>query len=185
MTKAVFLDRDGTINREVDNLRTVSELKILAGASRAIATLNKLGFLVIMITNQPVVGRGWITEKELDAIHAVLIKRLAEKGAVIDAIYYCPHHPKANLRKYRLQCRCRKPNAGMIKSAVKKYKIDLKKSFVIGDSTRDILAGKRAKMKTILVETGYAGNDGSFAVKPDFAAKNLQEAVDIIRKHAK
>lgn len=180
--KAVFLDRDGVINREVDVLRNLKQLRLLPGAAQAIRQLNKLGFLIIVVTNQPVIARGWLTEKEVGAIHNVLIKRLAQKGAGIDAIYYCPHHPNANLKEYRCNCRCRKPNIGLIKKAVKKFKINVKISFMIGDSTRDILAGKRAGLKTILVETGYAGKDGKYDVKPDFRIKNLSEAIKIIKK---
>lgn len=183
--KAVFLDRDGTINKEVDVLRDVKQLKLLPGVGQAIKKINQLGFLVIIVTNQPVIARGWLKEKEVDAIHAVLVKRLHKKGTKIDAVYYCPHHPNANLKKYRLLCRCRKPNIGMIKKAVRKFKIDSRKSFLIGDSTGDILAGKRAKLKTILVKTGYGGKDGKYQVKPDFTVKNLTEAVKIIKKYAK
>ena len=180
--KAVFLDRDGTINKEVDNLRRLKDLRILPGAARAIKKINKLGFLAVVITNQPVVSRGWLTEPELDRIHAVLIRRLGRKGAKLDAIYYCPHHKDAQIRKYRVLCACRKPNIGLILKAAKKFKIDLKKSFMVGDSTRDILAGKKAKMRTILVKTGYAGKDGKYNVKPDFVAKNLMQAAKIIER---
>jgi len=183
--RAVFLDRDGTINREVGNLRSVGQLRILPGVAHAIKELNKLGFLVIVATNQPVVARGWVTEKEIDAIHAVLVSRLGRRGAKIDAIYYCPHHPEANLKKYRLQCRCRKPNIGMIIRATKGLDVDLRRSFMAGDSTRDILTGKKAGLKTILIRTGYAGKDGKYAVRADFTAKNLSQAVKIIKKNAK
>ncbi len=185
MTKAVFLDRDGVINREVDVLRSVKQLRILPKAAEAIRKINRIGFLAIVITNQPVVARGWLTEKEVDRIHAVLIKRLGAKGAKLDAIYYCPHHPNANLKKYRMKCSCRKPNIGLIKKAAKNFGINLKKSFMVGDSTRDILAGKRAGMKTILVKTGYAGKDRKYDVKPDFTATDLNKAVGIIKKHVK
>lgn len=180
--RAIFLDRDGTINREVDNLRNVRELKILPHVARAISQLNRLGFLVIVISNQPVVARGWLSEQGVDEINNVLLKRLAKKDARIDAIYYCPHHPNANKQKYCANCRCRKPNIGMIQKAVKYFKIDLNKSFFIGDSTRDMLAGSRAGVKTILVKTGYGGNDKMYKVKPDAIAKNLYEAVTIIKK---
>ncbi len=183
--KAVFLDRDGTINKEVEYLRDLGRLRILPGAGRAIAKLNRLGFLVVIVTNQPVVARGWLDEKELDEIHAILIRRLKKDGAKIDAVYYCPHHPKANLKKYRLFCRCRKPNIGMITKAVKKFKINIKKSFMVGDSTRDILTGKRVGLKTILVKTGYGGQDGKYKIRPDFVAKNLLGAVKIVSKYAK
>ncbi len=183
--KAVFLDRDGVINREVDNLKSVKQLRLLPNAAASIRGINRLGFLAIVVTNQPVIARGWLTKGGLWEIHKELMRRLAAKGAKIDEIYYCPHHPNANLKKYRVQCRCRKPNTGMIKAAAKKIGINLKKSFIIGDSTRDILTGKRAKLKTILLKTGYAGQDGKYNVKPDFIAKDLNEAVKIIKKHAK
>ena len=190
MNKAVFLDRDGVINREVDVLRSLKQLRLLPRVAQSIKELNKLGFLIIVVTNQPVIARGWLTEEEVDVIHDVLIKRLFQKGAKIDAIYYCSHHPQANLEKYRRQCQCRKPNIGMIKQAVKEFsirgkKINLNQSFIIGDSTRDILTGKRAKLKTILVKTGYAGQDGKYNVKPNFIAGNLSEAVKIIKKYEK
>lgn len=183
LSKAVFLDRDGTINKEVDVLRDVKQLRILSGAAKAIKLINNLGFLAIIITNQPVIARGWLTEKEVDAIHGILVRRLNKKGAKIDAVYYCPHHPNANLKKYRLICKCRKPCVGMIKEAVKQLKVNSKRSFLIGDSTGDILAGKRAGLKTILVKTGYGGKDGKYKTAPDFIAKNLTEAVRIIQKN--
>lgn len=179
--KAVFLDRDGTINVEVDNMRGVEQLRILPYVSDAIKKLNKLGFLVIVVTNQPVIARGWASEKEVEKIHEVLLKRLGKRGAKLDAIYYCPHHPDANLKKYRLRCRCRKPNIGMLVKAIKQYNISKKGSWMIGDNTRDILTGRKAGLKTILVKTGYAGKDGRYDVKPDFIAKNLSAAVKIIK----
>jgi histidinol-phosphate phosphatase family protein len=181
MNKAVFLDRDGVINREVDVLRSLKQLRLLPRVAQAVRQLNKLGFLIIVVTNQPVIARGWLTKKGLEKIHQVLIERLAKKGARIDAIYYCPHHPNANLKKYRRRCQCRKPNIGLIKKAVKKFKINVKESFMVGDGTGDILAGQRAGLKTILVETGYAGKDGKYDIKPDFIIKNLNEAIKIIK----
>ncbi|MEK7181170.1 MAG: HAD-IIIA family hydrolase [Patescibacteria group bacterium] len=184
--KAVFLDRDGTINKEVDILRDLKQLKILPRAAEAIKKINQLGYLAIIITNQPVIARGWLTEKEVDHIHAVLINRLAKKGAKIDAVYYCPHHPNANLKKYRVKCRCRKPDIGMIRKAVKDFKINIKNSFLIGDTLKwDIKAGQKAGLKTILVKTSYAGKDNYYDIKPDFVVKNLFEAVKIIKKHGK
>jgi histidinol-phosphate phosphatase family protein len=184
--RAVFLDRDGTINREVDVLRRLKQLRLLPNVSRAIRDLNRFGYLVVVITNQPVVARGWITEKYLREIHGDLTRRLARSGAWIDAIYYCPHHPNANLKKYRMACSCRKPEIGMIKNAAKDLNIKLdRNSFFVGDSSRDMLAGKRAKLTTILVKTGYAGADGKYDAKPDYVAKNLLAAVGIIKRHGK
>lgn len=185
MKKAIFLDRDGTINKEVDILRNIKQLRILPGAARAIKAFNNLGYLVVIVTNQPVIARGWLTEKEVDAIHGVLIKRLMKNDAKIDAIYYCPHHPHATIKKYRLVCRCRKPNIGMIQKALTAFNINPRKSFMIGDMSWDIIAGKKAGLRTILVKTGYGGKDGKASALPDFIAKNLMEALEIIKKNEK
>lgn len=191
MRKAVFLDRDGTIIHELDNMRLsdLPRMRFTPKAAEAIKILNDLGFLVIIATNQPVVSRGLATEKEVDEIHAILVRRLARKGAKIDAVYSCPHHPEATLPKYRVRCRCRKPNIGMIVRAMKKFPINLKKSFWIGDRIADIMGAKKAGIKMILVKTGYGmdslsqvGRYGKGYGKPDFVAKNLAEAVRIIRK---
>ncbi len=184
---AVFFDRDGTLILESSNtkLENFERVRLFPGVAEAVKTLNKLGFLIIVVTNQPVVARGFATKKEVDAIHALLAQRLAKKGAKIDAVYFCPHHPEATLPKYRIRCRCRKPNIGMILQAVKKFNIDLKKSFIVGDRTADIAAGNRAKIKMILVKTGSAGRDGKHAGKPDFIARNLKEAASIIKREAK
>ncbi len=179
---AVFLDRDGTIIRQVELLHKPSEVKLLPGAARAIQAFNKLGYLTVIVTNQPVIARGIIGSKEVDEIHALLINRLGRCGAKIDAVYFCPHHPKANVKKYRMACKCRKPEIGMILQAAKKYNIDLKKSFMVGDSTRDVLTGNRAKLKTILVKTGHGGKDvWQFENKPDFVVRNLGEAAKIVK----
>ncbi len=180
---AVFLDRDGTIIRQVELLHKAKDVKILSRAALAIKAMNKLGYLTVIVTNQPVVARGISTPKEVDQIHALLIGRLGKSNAKIDAVYYCPHHPNATVKKYRLKCKCRKPEIGMILDAAKKYGIDLKKSFMVGDSTRDTQAGNRAKLKTILVKTGHGGKDvWQFESKPDFIVKNLAGAVRVIKK---
>ena len=182
--RAVFLDRDGTLIRQVELMHSVAELHLLPGAARAIAELNRLGFLVIVVTNQPVVARGLIGPKEVDAIHAVLIHRLRGKNAKIDGIYFCPHHPEATLSEYRLRCSCRKPEPGMILRGLKDFKIDPKKSFMVGDALIDVVSGKKAGLKTILVKTGpgHARLDEQYKnVKPDFMAKNLQQAVQFIK----
>jgi mannose-1-phosphate guanylyltransferase/phosphomannomutase len=183
MKRAVFLDRDGTIIKEIGylTLRDIGRVRFFKGAAEAIKKLNQLGFIVVVVTNQPVVARGLATEKEIDKIHAILVNRLAKKGAKIDAIYSCPHHPEATLPKYRVRCRCRKPNIGMIMKAAKKFTINLKKSFIVGDRTADIAAGQRAGVTVVLVKTGYGGKDGKYDGKPDFVARNLREAVEIIK----
>jgi D,D-heptose 1,7-bisphosphate phosphatase len=182
--RAVFLDRDGTLNKEVDVLRDLRQLRVLQGVPAAIRVLNKLGYLVVVVTNQPVIARGWLTPKGVEEIHDVLRARLKRRGAHINAVYYCPHHPSANLKKYRAVCKCRKPATGMIDQAIKDLKITRRGSFMIGDATSDMLAGKKAKLTAILVKTGYAGKDGKYKIKPDFTAKDLQAAVKIIKRNA-
>lgn len=184
MRPAAFLDRDGTVIREVDNLESLRQLRLLPGAASAIHSLNRLGFLVILVTNQPVVARGWITQLELEAIHEELRRRLATKDARIDAIYYCPHHPNANLKRYRKSCVCRKPNIGLFRKAAKDFGISMNRSFSIGDRTVDIEAGKRAGLQTILVHTGYKGRDGKYPASPDFKVKNLSQAAALIKRYA-
>lgn len=180
------MDRDGTIIRQVELLHKPSQLKVFPDAAKAIRVFNKLGYVVIIITNQPVVARGMIGPKEVDRIHAVLIDRLAKRGAKIDAVYFCPHHPKANMKKYRMVCKCRKPSPGMMLQAAKEHGIDLKKSFLIGDSTQDVLAGNRAKVTTVLVTTGHGGKDPwQHEGTPDFIAKNLKQAATFIQKETR
>ncbi len=184
--KAVFLDRDGTIIHHVDFMHRAVDLKFFPQTASAIKSLNQLGFLVVIITNQPVIARGIVTPKEVDVIHAVLIDRLNKKGARIDAVYFCPHHPNADLKKYRLKCRCRKPEPGLILKALKKFNIDPKSSFMIGDALIDIAAGERAKLKTIFVETGpgHARDRELKETKPDFRVVNLTGAVKIIKQNS-
>ena len=181
--KAVFLDRDGTIIKQVELMHSVEDLHLLPGVARAISALNKLGFLVVVVTNQPVVARGIIGPKEIDNIHAVLIERLNGKGAKIDAVYFCPHHPEATMPEYRLRCRCRKPEPGMILKGLKKLNINPKKSFMIGDALIDVVSGQKAGLKTILVKSGpgHARLDEKYKnTKTDFTVKNLAQAVKII-----
>lgn len=180
--KAVFLDRDGTIIKHEELMASVDKLRLLPGAARAINAFNRLGFLVVIVTNQPVVARGIIGPKEIDEIHAVLIERLRGKGAHVDCVYFCPHHPEATMPKYRLRCRCRKPEPGMILKGLKKLNINPKKSFMVGDSLIDIVSGKKAGLKTILVKTGpgHRLDEKYKDVKPDFTVKNLMQAAKAI-----
>ena len=183
MKKAIFIDRDGTLNREVDVLRDIKQLEVFPNAAPALKALSELGYYIVLITNQPVIARGWLTEAQVDEIQAELKRRIETDGGVINAMYYCPHHPNANLPEYRTECDCRKPNIGMITRATKEHDLDLQQSWMIGDMTGDIVAGKKAGLKTILVKTGYAGTDGKHDVKPDYEAADISEAVEIIGKH--
>ena len=183
-TKAIFLDRDGTIIRHVPYLHEPAKVKIISNAARAIKLINRLGFLAIVITNQPVIAHGLIDPVGVDHIHALIIRRLAKKGAKVDAVYFCPHHPNGTVKKYKLRCRCRKPNTGMIIKAVRKFNIDIKKSFVVGDETADVMLGKKAGLRSILIKTGRGGKDAKFKVAPDFHAQNLNEAIKLIKLYA-
>lgn len=186
MKRAVFLDRDGVIlaltDEFLNELSHVRQMRLLPGAAKGIRMLNKAGFLVFIHTNQAVVARGRLTEEKLQMIHRVLLGRLKKNGARIDAIYYCPHHPRGSVKKYRIICACRKPGIGNIRKAARQFSLNLRQSFIVGDNTRDILTGKRAHMKMILVKTGNAGKDGEYAVKPDAVVKNLLEAAKFIKK---
>jgi histidinol-phosphate phosphatase family protein len=158
-------------------------LEILPRAGKAIKKLNAAGFKVIVITNQSVIAKAMATHKTLRAIHSKMIRHLKKDGATIDAIYYCPHHPKGTVKRYAIACDCRKPEIGMIKKAQKNFHIDLRHSFLVGDTTGDILAGKRAGMHTILVKTGHGGKDGNYRAIPHRIVKDLYEAVQYIMSH--
>ena len=181
MNKAVFLDKDGTINEDPGYLSHYRDLKLLPHAAPAIKLLNEAGFKVIVISNQSAVARGIIGEDMLQSINKALQKQLLSNGAYVDDIYYCPHHPSHGVYPYRNECECRKPHTGLITKAAKKHEIDLSKSFMVGDHSTDIEAGQKAGTKTILVLTGR-GREADLKVKPDHAANNLLEAVKWILK---
>ncbi len=174
---AAFLDRDGTIIRQVELMREVGQMRLLPGAAEAIRLFNQKEIPVLIVTNQPVVARGICTEDEVSLIHDELKRRLWSKGAHIDAIYFCPHHPNATVERYRVKCRCRKPGIGMFLRAEREQSIDLKRSVMIGDTTQDMLAGSRAGTRTILVKTGHGGRDPwQFGCTPDWTSRNLLDA---------
>ena len=176
----VFLDRDGVINEEVDMLYRMDQLRLVPGVSQAIGRLNSAGLPVVVVTNQPVVARGLCTEEELQGIHKELERRLNTEGAYLDAIYFCPHHEEADLLDYRKACPDRNPGTGMIQRATEEFNCELGECFVVGDRTADIQMGKDAGCHTILVETGYGGNDGKYPAVPDVVCKDLPEAVSWI-----
>ncbi len=180
---AVFLDRDGVLIRDVDHLCKEDQLRLLPGVASALSSLNRAGWLTIIISNQAAVAKGMLSEAEMYRIGEVLNSRIMGKGARLDAAYYCPHHLDGKVVKYAHKCSCRKPEPGLILKAVKEMNIDLKRSYLVGDKTGDILAGERAGVRTILVKTGYGGGDGKYPMRPDHVAKNLTEAVDIILKN--
>jgi len=183
---AIFLDRDGTINQEVNHLSSQDQFELLDGVGEAICQINAAGILAVIVTNQPVIARGELKESELQVIHNKMDTLLGRQGAYIDRLYYCPHHTdsgfEGEVKALKFDCDCRKPKIGLFIQAKKDLNIILEKSWVVGDSTRDIFAAQNAGMKSVLVQTGYAGKDGSFEVNPDFIAKDLSEAVKLILK---
>jgi len=183
----IFLDRDGTINHEVDFLDSPEELKLIDGSAEAIREANKMGWKVFIVTNQSGIARGLFSEQQLKKIHDALIEKLKSEGAFIDAIYYCPHHPEFGDAIYQIDCDCRKPKIGMLKTAANEFKISLPDSFMIGDKMIDIQTGINAGMTTILVLTGYGQEELKICkeqkIHINYVAKNLLEAVQIIKKH--
>jgi len=153
--RAVFLDRDGTINERVEYLSDPEEFKLLPKVAEAVKLLNKTDFKVIVVTNQAGVGRGYFTEEKLEEIHQEMKRQLRKEKVYIDAIYYCPHHPTEGIGKYRRNCWYRKPNPGMLEKAARDFNLDLARCYMIGDSMSDLEAGSRVNCKTILVLTGY------------------------------
>ncbi len=180
---AVFLDRDGTLTKRRELTWKKSQLKLQTGIIGFLRFLNSKKIPVIVITNQPVVARGLISEEEVRKLHDFLEKKLELSGVHVDQFYFCPHHPQATLPGYRRKCLCRKPGTGMLKEAKKDFSIDFKKSYFVGDMTQDILAGKRVGVKTILLEKGYKGLDGKHEITPDYNAKNFGKVIRIFKKN--
>ena len=158
---AIFLDRDGTITREVNLLHKPEQLELINGAAEAIRLINTSGYLAVIVTNQPVIARNLCSIDELELIHATLETMLGREHAYVNAIYYCPHHPDSGYpeerKEYKIKCECRKPAPGMLLQAAKDWNIDLANSYMIGDSPRDVAAGENAHVKqSILIATNEA-----------------------------
>jgi D-glycero-D-manno-heptose 1,7-bisphosphate phosphatase len=183
---AVFLDRDGTVNVDVEYLSDPDELVLLPGAGAAIAALNRAGYDVVVITNQSGIARGMLDEERLTAIHARLVELLAREGAHVDAIRYCPHHPTEGRPPYRADCDCRKPLPGMIVSAARELSSDLSRSWVVGDSMRDLQAGAALGVPGILVATGKDERHrlGELVRPEPRFAEDLQAAVALILRES-
>lgn len=187
--RAIFLDRDGTMNVSKGFISNADDLELIPGTIEAVKAINKSGALAIVITNQPVIARGECSFEELHNIHNKLKTLLGEKGAFVDDIFYCPHHPdkgfEGEVPELKFDCECRKPKTGMIDEAVDKYNIDLSKSYMVGDSTMDLELARNAGVKSVLVDTGFAGNDGKYDRSCDIEAKDLLDAVEKIIKDMK
>jgi D-glycero-D-manno-heptose 1,7-bisphosphate phosphatase len=181
----VFLDRDGTINTEVDFLSSPEALELIPRAGQAIHELNRLGTRVFVITNQSGIARGFFAEDDLTKVHARLEFLLEKHASQIDKIYYCPHHSTLGRAPYNIECDCRKPNSGMLETARREFGVRLDKSFVVGDRRVDMEAGRKAGTTTILVRTGYGAaeeEDCLAAGCTDFVVGNIYEAVQVIKQ---
>ena len=182
--RAIFLDRDGVLNEEVDQLSKIEDFRLYDFAAEAMKKINESDFMAIVVSNQPMVAKGFMSEKDAQEIQKKLETELGRRDAKIDAAYYCFHHPEKGFEgeraELKIECNCRKPKPGLLLQAKQDFNIDLKRSYMIGDQTVDILAGKNAGCKTILVQTGYAGKDARCEAKPDFTAANVLAAVEMV-----
>ncbi len=159
--RAVFLDRDGTVNVEKEYLHRTEEFEFIPGAPEAIRLLKNAGFLVIIVTNQSGIGRGYYDEAAVHRLHRFMDEQLAHHGTGVDAYYLCPHHPLHGIGEYRRECGCRKPLPGMLFEAAGEFSIDLTVSFIIGDRMADVEAGRAAGCRPILVRTGYGEKESA------------------------
>lgn len=176
--KAVFLDRDGTINKYVGFLRNIDEFELLDGAVEAIKKINASGYLAIVVTNQPVIARGEVSFEELERIHNKMETLLGKEGAYLDAIYFCPHHPHKGYEgerpELKFDCNCRKPKPGMLLKAAQDFNIDLAQSWMVGDGENDIKAGQNAGCRTALVGNGTYGQTVTVSSLKNFVEQYLK-----------
>ncbi len=183
--RAVFLDRDGTLIPDKDCLRSADGLELLPGVAEAIHDLNHHAWRTVVVTNQPVIAKGWCTEAGMQRMHNKLETLLGIEHAFLDRIYYCPHHPDKGFPgerpELKIACDCRKPDIGMVQRAVRQLNIDLKQSWLIGDTTTDLQTARNAGLRSILVRTGSGGKDGKHNAQADFVCDNLLDAVRLIQ----
>lgn len=181
---AVFLDRDGTLNVEINRVASADDLNLIDGVTKPLCRLNRSRYRTVIVTNQPVIARGDCDEAELRNVHNKLETLLGRDGAYVDAIYYCPHHPHGGYEgerpELKIVCSCRKPAPGLVFQAAEDLNIDLRKSWLIGDSTTDIMTARAAGLKSVLVRTGHAGRDGQYPARANFEFPSFSSAVDFI-----
>lgn len=182
----IFLDRDGTINEEVEFLSDPKELRLIPRAAEAIRQANELGAAVCVVTNQSGIARGLVSEEQLVVIHQAMDQMLAREGARIDAYYHCPHHPTLGEGPLRVECDCRKPRTAMVERAVARFDIDTTRSFVVGDRLLDVRLAMAIGATGILVRTGYGATVLSAPIPEDvhidYVAKDLYDAMQFISR---
>ena len=179
MTPAVFLDRDGTLLEEAGYLDRLERLALFPFSIDAVRLLNRGGFVVVVVTNQSGVGRGMYEEEFVIRAHQLLDERIVDGGGRIDGYYYCPHHPAAEIEKYRIECDCRKPAPGMLRQAATDLSLDLSQSFTVGDKWSDVDVGRAVGARGILVRTGYgrvSERDPHHLAAPSAIVDNLAAA---------
>ena len=193
MRKAIFFDRDGVLIEDVGLLCNTQKIRLLEGVPESLKRLKKTGYLLFIVSNQPVVARGLITEDEVKEINTTLEHLIVKEGGPkFDGIDYCPHHPNATLPRYRVKCDCRKPEPGMILRFADKNDINLNDSYMIGDRISDIIAGRRAGCKTILLQTGKhldkpieTWETIDTSIEADYVCKDISSATKLILENKK
>jgi len=180
---AVFFDRDGTLIRDPGHISHPDQVELLDGAGEAVKEMQFLGYKTVVVSNQPGVAKGILTEETLEQIHGRLRELVSEKGASLDAVYYCPYHPDGAVLKYRKDSDWRKPKPGMLLAAAGELDIDLTRSWMVGDSLRDTEAGRSAGCRTILISSTRVSPETTDKNRPDHVAVNMREAVNIIKKY--
>jgi D-glycero-D-manno-heptose 1,7-bisphosphate phosphatase len=180
---AVFFDRDGTLIHDPGYLNHPDQVQVVDGVAEALKEFQLLGYKTIVASNQSGVARGIVTVEMLERIHDRLRELLAVKGATLDAIYYCPYHPDGVVPEYTKDSDWQKPKPGMLVAAAQEMDLDLTRSWMIGDSDRDVEAGRSAGCKTILINSAHSDPSHRHESKPDFVAVNLREAVNIVKRH--
>lgn len=179
MVKAVFLDRDGTITLDTGHVHKIEDLDFLPNSISALKMLQNTGLKLFVVTNQSGIGRGFFAEEDYHEVTHYMLSEMKKWGIEIHEVFHCPHHPNDD-------CDCRKPKTKMLELAAEKHNINLKKSYVIGDKTIDVMLGKNSGSKTILVLTGYAGKESQpYEVTPDFVADDLLHAAEWIVEQEK
>jgi D-glycero-D-manno-heptose 1,7-bisphosphate phosphatase len=172
---AIFLDRDGTLIKDVHHLRRIEDIELIPGASEAIARINRAGIPAIIITNQSAVARGWLTEEQVQELQEEVDRQFQARNAHFNGFYFCPHHPEIGNSVYKIRCECRKPKPGLILKAAREKDLDLNRSVMIGNSESDVLAGRAAGCQTVLFTSTQQGTEG--ATTADYIASEIGQAI--------
>lgn len=181
MRKAIFLDRDGTLNIDHGYVHTIDQFEFIEGSIEALKVLQEMGYCLILVTNQSGIARGYFSEDDFNQLTEWMDWSLEDRGVHLDGIYYCPHHPEGK-GEYRKECDCRKPKGGMLLEAIKDFDIDPKQSIMIGDKLDDVLAGKSAGVSTtVLVRTGKAISE-EIAANADYVIDSIEDLPRLIKQ---